>query len=262
MIERLVPEGVARAEAFDDVLPRLPDPRELALLRGRPERVVRQFAAARACAHRCLDALGAPPGPLLRTAEGGPAWPAGVVGSVTHCAGYRGAVAARAEVWAALGLDAEPALPLPPGVLGLVASGRERRMVARLAAERPGIPWDRLLFSAKEAVYKAWHPATRRWIGTRAVEVAFTAGGLLTAAVSPDRTPPPGVRHRRADGFPAPTVTGAPGSGGVAARYSGRWCAEDGLLLTAVAVPAGVPRPGAPAGVPGPGPWWTTRLSV
>ncbi|MET7906343.1 4'-phosphopantetheinyl transferase superfamily protein [Streptomyces sp. NPDC005355] len=240
MIERLVPAGVAGAEAFDDVLPHLPDHRELALVRGRPDRVVRQFTAARACAHRCLEVLGAPPGPLLRTAGGAPAWPAGFVGSVTHCAGYRGAVAARAPVWAALGVDAEPALPLQHGVLGLIASAGERRMTSRLLGERPELPWDRLLFSAKEAVYKAWYPAARQWIGTSAVTVAFTTGGLLTAEVRPDRTPPPPARRRAEDG-------GTVWAGGVAARYTGRWHVEGGLLLTAVAVPAGAPTtaPGA-----------------
>lgn len=241
MIERLVPVRVAWAEAFVDTLPGSADPRELALVQGCPERVVRQFTAARACAHRSLDALGAPPGPLLRTADGAPAWPAGFVGSITHCAGYRGAVAARADAWAALGVDAEPALPLPPGVLGLVASERERRMVARLTGKHPRLPWDRLLFSAKEAVYKAWHPATRRWIGTAAIEVAFTTGGLLTAEVRPDRTPPPPARRRPEDGHMAGPGAGALGHGGVAARYTGRWCVDEGLLLTAVAVPARTP---------------------
>nr|ASA40354.1 4'-phosphopantetheinyl transferase P5 [Streptomyces antibioticus] len=234
MIERLIPAGVAGAEVFDDVLPHLPDPRELDLVRGRPDRVVRQFTAARACAHRCLDALEAPPGPLLRTADGAPAWPTGFVGSITHCTGYRGAVAAHAKVWAALGVDAEPALPLQYGVLGLVASEREQRMVARLSRKRPGLPWDRLLFSAKEAVYKAWYPAARQWIGTGAVEVAFTTDGLLTAEIRPDRTPPPLARRR-------PDAAGAARAGGVTARYTGRWRIEGGLLLTAVAVPAGAP---------------------
>ncbi|WP_137233995.1 4'-phosphopantetheinyl transferase superfamily protein [Streptomyces sp. BPSDS2] len=232
MIERVVPEGVARAEAFDDALPGLPDPRELALLRGRPEATVRRFAAARACAHRCLDRLGVAPGPLLRTAEGGPAWPAGVVGSITHCAGYRGAVAARAEVWAALGVDAEPALPLPTGLLGLVATDPERRMVAELSRSSPEVPWDRLLFSAKESVYKAWHPATGRWIGTLAVEVAFTADGLFTARVRPERTQSSPARRR-----PAATGRGVPRPMGGAYPYPGRWHVGGGLLLTAVAVP-------------------------
>ncbi|UZI27622.1 4'-phosphopantetheinyl transferase family protein [Streptomyces sp. VB1] len=247
MIERVVPEGVARAETFDDVLPRLPDPRELALLRGRPEAAVRRFAAARSCAHHCLDQLSEPYGPLLRTVEGGPAWPSGVVGSITHCAGYRGAVAARTEVWAALGVDAEQALPLPPGVLDLVATGPERRGVAELSGVHPGVPWDRLLFSAKESVYKAWHPATGRWIGTRAIEVAFTADGLFTASVRPERTQPPPARRRPHVARATTASGGVPPPARGAYPYTGRWYAGDGLLLTAVAVPgAGTRSPGPP----------------
>ncbi|GHH20163.1 hypothetical protein [Streptomyces rubradiris] len=64
-------------------------------------------------------------------------------------------MAAHAEVWAALGVGAEPALPLQYGVLGLVASEREQRMAARLTGERPELPRHRPLFSAKEALYKA-----------------------------------------------------------------------------------------------------------
>ena len=64
-----------------------------------------------------------------------------------------------------IGLDAEPIAPLPAGVLDVVASQDEREALARLGGERPGIPWDTLLFSAKEATYKAWYPLTgiRRW---------------------------------------------------------------------------------------------------
>ncbi|MFH9402078.1 4'-phosphopantetheinyl transferase superfamily protein [Streptomyces sp. NPDC017638] len=150
-------------------------------------------------------------------------------------------MAAHAEVWAALGVDAEPALPLQYGVLGLVASEREQRMVARLSGKRPGLPWDRLLFSAKEAVYKAWYPAARQWIGTSAVEVAFTTDGLLTAEIRPDRTPPL-LARRRPDAAGAARPGGvAARPGGVAARYTGRWRIEGGLLLTAVAAPAGAP---------------------
>ncbi|WP_103532632.1 4'-phosphopantetheinyl transferase [Streptomyces sp. SM11] len=247
MIERVVPEGVARAEAFDDVLPHLPDPRELALLRGRPEATVRRFAAARSCAHRCLDQLSLPYVPLLRTAEGGPVWPSGVVGSITHCAGYRGAVAARTGVWAALGVDAERALPLSPGVLDLVATGPERRGVAELSGIRPDVPWDRLLFSAKESVYKAWHPATARWIGTRAIEVAFTTDGLFTASVRPERTQPPPARRRPVDARATTAGGGVPHRARGAYPYTGRWYVGDGLLLTAVAVPgAGTRSPGLP----------------
>lgn len=185
---------------------------------------MRQFAAARACARSCLEALGAPAGPLLRTPSGAPAWPAGLIGSITHCDGYRGAVAAPGTTVEALGIDAEPALPLPHGVLGLVASPAERRSLTQLAAHSPGVPWDRLLFSAKEAVYKAWHPVSGRWIGCADVEVRLAPAPSPSGPAADDDLVTGALRAR--------VRTAASNEAG--ARYSGRWAAGSGLLLTAV----------------------------
>jgi 4'-phosphopantetheinyl transferase EntD len=115
-----------------------------------------------------------------------------------------------------IGLDAEPDEPRPDGVLGVVAIDEERRRLERLAAEHLDVRWDRLLFSAKESVYKAWFPLTRQWLGFEDAVIGFDreAGTfearLLRVAQLPD---------------------GAPIVG-----FTGRWLARDGLLLTAVAV--------------------------
>ena len=62
----------------------------------------------------------------------------------------------------------------------VVASQDEREALARLGAERPGIPWDTLLFSAKEATYKAWYPLTGIVLGHQAIEVDLTPAGTFT----------------------------------------------------------------------------------
>jgi 4'-phosphopantetheinyl transferase EntD len=64
-----------------------------------------------------------------------------------------------------LGIDAEPNGPLPEGVAETVTVPSELAMLDRLAGTHPGTHWGRLLFSAKEAVYKAWFPLTQRWLG-------------------------------------------------------------------------------------------------
>ena len=85
-------------------------------------------------------------------------WPAGIRGSMTHCAGYAAAAVGPISRISAIGIDAEPDAPLPDGVLDLVATAAERDRLA-VTPRKPDIPhWDRLLFSAKEAVYKAWFP--------------------------------------------------------------------------------------------------------
>ena len=87
---------------------------------------------------------------------------------MTHCAGYRAAARRpRPATWPRVGIDAEPHGPLPDGVLDAIALARGAAALARLAA-RPDVRWDRLLFSAKESVYKAWFPLTRRWLGFEA----------------------------------------------------------------------------------------------
>ncbi|NRQ31649.1 4'-phosphopantetheinyl transferase superfamily protein [Nonomuraea sp. NN258] len=152
------------------------------LTAGMGPRRRRDFADGRACARRALAALGLPPGPVLRTSTGAPRWPDGVVGSITHCAGYRAAVVAWQRDVPVLGVDAEPNLPLPPRVLNGIALPEERAWVERLDRAEPGVAWGRLLFCVKEAVYKAWSPWTGRWLGfTEAVVSLDRDGGVFTA---------------------------------------------------------------------------------
>jgi hypothetical protein len=62
--------------------------------------------------------------------------------SITHCAGYAVAAAARAGAVRTVGLDAEPDQPLPTLVLGAVTLPSERDMLRELATADPGISWD------------------------------------------------------------------------------------------------------------------------
>ncbi|WP_432247409.1 4'-phosphopantetheinyl transferase family protein [Streptomyces sanyensis] len=217
MIESLLPPGVHHAEAFaDDEEPgRFPE--ETALVaRAVPARR-REFATVRRCARTALAELGVPPAPLLKGRRGEPLWPHGVVGSMTHCAGYRGAVVAAASGVASLGIDAEPAEPLPEGVLKLISVAEERERLAAEPSPAPGVPGDRLLFCAKEAVFKTWYPLMRQELDFHQASVRFhrtgEARGTFHAALL---VPGPQVAGRRLDGL------------------SGRWTARDGLLLTAV----------------------------
>ncbi|MGP9017030.1 4'-phosphopantetheinyl transferase family protein [Streptomyces sp. BR1] len=223
MIEELVPEWARAAEAFFDPLGAAPHPAELRFLApGAVERRRREFATGRACARRALAALGAPAhGPLPRDARGAPVWPNGTLGSITHCTGYRAAVAARADEALALGVDAERRpRPLSERATNAITTEWEARQLLRLQREL-GHPWSMLLFSAKEAVYKAWHPHARRPLSFRDAEVRIDpvdeGGGVL--AVRPTRRALP--------------------------ELSGGYRFEDGLLVTVVH--HGLTRPVRPA---------------
>jgi 4'-phosphopantetheinyl transferase EntD len=175
-------------------------PPERELVEGATSARLAEFAAGRHTARLALASLDPLLArmPVLRDPRGAPEWPSGVVGSITHSAGWTGAVVARSRRSrfgrgvAAIGLDAEPIGPLPAGVLEVVASVEEREALARLAAEQPGIPWDTLLFSAKEATYKAWYPVTGAVVGHDAVRVELSpAGGFRAMASADDATGQP-----------------------------------------------------------------------
>ena len=139
----LLPPAVRVAEAFADVAESGLFPEELELITRAVEKRRREFTTARVCAHRALGGLGLPAAPVLRGERGEPLWPAGVAGSLTHCAGYRAAAVAWRSDVVALGIDAEPVGPLPPGVLAQVALPEERRLLADLAAAGAGDPGGR-----------------------------------------------------------------------------------------------------------------------
>ena len=177
----------------------------------------RDFAAVRSCARACLARLGYPPVPILPGVGGAPTWPAGIRGSMTHCTGYAAAAVGPHPQISAIGIDAEPDAPLPDGVLGLIATAAEHDHLA--AAHGPDGPnWDRLLFSAKEAVYKAWFPL----VGSGSTTTTLKSASIhkhrtFTALLSRDDL----------------ILNGRP-----IRQLHGRWIRERGIVLTAVVLRA------------------------
>jgi 4'-phosphopantetheinyl transferase EntD len=224
VIEELLPDPVVAVESYgDDETDHAPlYPEELAVVARAVDKRRREFAGVRACARRAMEKLGVPPQPVLPGERGAPRWPDGLAGSMTHCDGYRAAALVRATDLASLGIDAEPHAPLPEGVLSTVALTTEERRLAGLAARHPGVHWDRLLFSAKESVYKAWFPLTGAWLDFTEADIEI-------------RTAPGTARH---GGFRARLLVPGPLLGGRRlGHFEGRWTVGQGLVATAVTVP-------------------------
>jgi 4'-phosphopantetheinyl transferase EntD len=210
-LDAILPEGAVGVERGSvdggDPLPAAPElyPEEAELIAGASAGRRRAFAEGRACAREALRQLGVPSGPIPATDDGAPVWPEGIVGSITHKGGYRAAVVARRSSLAGIGIDAELDRRLPEGLLETIASAAELEQVEELLWRRPVMPWDRLLFSAKEAAVKAAQPLGLEVAGVRSVEVC----------VAPD-----------ARSFTAILARTAP--------VVGAWIATDGLLVTVV----------------------------
>ena len=137
------------------------------------------------------------------------------MGSLTHTEGYRGAVVGRTTSVRSVGIDAEPHDVLPRGVLDAISLPIERGEITALPAD---LHWDRILFCAKEATYKAWFPLTGRWLGFEDAHISFEvdSGGLAGRFVSRILIDP-GAR-----------------SGPPLRELSGRWSVAGGLALTAI----------------------------
>ncbi|MFF3019632.1 4'-phosphopantetheinyl transferase [Streptomyces sp. NPDC057939] len=228
MIEILLPDSARASESFGPDAAAVLHPEEAALVATSTQERREEFTTVRGCARRALAALGLPPAPVLPGRRNVPQWPAGVVGSMTHCAGYRAAVLSREGDLMAVGIDAEPDRPLPRGVLESIALPQELAWARTpsVGAARPCR--DRLLFSAKEAVYKTWYPLVGTELDFEDAALSFRTddggdmpdgmlGGTFRARVLRPGTDP--------DGRPVTTFTG-------------RWLAHRGLVVTAITVPA------------------------
>jgi 4'-phosphopantetheinyl transferase EntD len=210
MIERLLPPEVSAVAMRSDDPGLHPFPEEEALLGQAVASRRAEFTTARHCARQALGALGVPKGPILRGPKREPLWPPGIIGSITHCTGYRAAAVARTAEVLTIGIDAEPHAAIPDRVELRILDDAERAWVASAPS---GTHWDRLIFSAKESVYKAWYPLAQSWLGFEDARIAIdpSAGAFHVKLLI---APPPGV----------------PGG------FDGRYLIEDGLVVTAIAV--------------------------
>ena len=223
MLGMILPAGVESEERFGEAPGGILFPEEEKIIAHAVEPRRREYATVRSCARVCLGRLGYGPAPILPGVGGASIWPAGVLGSMTHCAGYAAAAVGSLPQISAIGIDAEPDAPLPDGVLDLIATAAERDRLDVTRPETDGPNWDRLLFSAKEAVYKAWFPLVGDWLDHQEAEIRFhPQERTFTAQLSRDGL----IIDRRQ-----------------IHRLHGRWIRKRGILVTAVVLGFSVIRP-------------------
>ena len=156
-------------------------PEEMAGFAGSVIKVRRASGAARIVARQLMSRLGRAPQPIPRSTAGMPVWPGGIVGSLAHDARIAVAAMARQDDFLGVGVDIEPAEPLERTCW---ASLQPRRSDGQLTTIRYR---GRLLFSIKEAIYKAVYPLDGTFLDHHDVEVDLPAG---TATVRKGRVVP------------------------------------------------------------------------
>jgi 4'-phosphopantetheinyl transferase EntD len=113
--------------------------------------VRRASGAARIVARHLLSALGHAACAVPKAPSGAALWPAGITGSIAHDDRIAVVALGRARDLGAIGVDIEPARPLPLEMLELVATARERRGIGDDLLQA------KLLFACKEAVFLEFH---------------------------------------------------------------------------------------------------------
>jgi 4'-phosphopantetheinyl transferase EntD len=154
-------------------------PEEMSAFAGSVIKVQRASGAARSVARTLLSRFGHPSQAIPKSKSGMPLWPEGIVGSLAHDARVAVAAMAAQQDFASVGVDVEPAEPLDPDLLHMVATPKERERIQDDPCH------GRLLFSVKEAIYKAVYPLEGTFLDHHDVEVSFSAG---TAVVRHGRT--------------------------------------------------------------------------
>jgi 4'-phosphopantetheinyl transferase EntD len=181
-----------------------------------------EFLTGRALARLALAELGCPPRVIPVSDARLPLWPEGYVGSISHCADLCLAHVGRRASLLALGVDLEQSHSVTPELLDQICTPAEWSRLTSAAQAGDGL--GTLIFSAKEAFYKAYFPIARTFLDFADVtlDVDWPSGAFEASLVSDA----------------APDIAGQ-------RRFSGRFAQIGPFVVTAVWIAASGPTAGA-----------------
>lgn len=181
------------------------------------ERRRREFTAGRNCARRALSQLGFPPVAIPSGPHREPTFPSEVSGTITHSTDYcAAAVILRGEMLS-IGIDAEEAEPLGDDTASLVLTPDEQTNIHHQTKNRTPQIYGKIIFSAKEAFYKAYFQLTSKYLDFLEANVTLlpVEGAFEVRTLS--ATAPPYFRVN---------------------TFRGRYACDGARIYTAIALPA------------------------
>jgi 4'-phosphopantetheinyl transferase EntD len=147
-----------------------------------------EFSTGRVCAHLALTALGKPTTPLLAGDKREPLWPEGIIGSISHSANCCIAAVSDDPALLSIGLDVEKNEAISASIRDMIALPEEIEALANYKDD-PRL-W-KLIFSAKESVYKCLFPLLHQWIGFKQARLNFDFHqGTFSAQLDPSLSIP------------------------------------------------------------------------
>jgi 4'-phosphopantetheinyl transferase EntD len=176
LVSRLLAPGLFGAEIQDEGQVVALHPEENRHVAQAGEKRRRDFALGRICARAALASLGHGDAVIAVGEKGAPVWPAGIVGSITHTGRYAAAIVGDAHGFEGVGVDAERVGGVGEDLWPRLFTGGECDQL--MARENRALAAT-LLFSAKEAVYKAW--ALKGALAFRDIHIALEDGGFTAS---------------------------------------------------------------------------------
>lgn len=160
------------------------DPSEQVLVKNAVLRRRAEFSTGRLLASLALAELGLPPQPIARGPMNEPVWPEGVTGSITHTQEIcMVALAANSEIQG-IGIDLESRREEFKDIGRMILRPDEQSPTN--AGIAPEIDSVRLVFSAKEALYKAVSARIGRFVDFQEVRTEFRAQTSRYTATAPE----------------------------------------------------------------------------
>ena len=177
LVRRILVPGLHGAEMQDAGQTLSLPAQEEALVAGSADKRRRDFALGRCCARAALEKLGHGDWVVGKAANGAPLWPQGILGSITHTQDYAAALVGEAGRFRGIGVDAERIGEVTQDLWARLFTPQERDHLMALNTTAQAVAAT-LIFSAKEACYKAWGgavPLAFRDIWVRPHTTGFTA---------------------------------------------------------------------------------------
>lgn len=144
-----------------------------------------EFSLGRACARDILATLGYADFPVRVGEARQPLWPKGLVGSISHVDEIAVCAVASIQDLAGLGIDIETIATETFDLFEMVTSDAEQNSIIAAPAQCSYLA--KLLFSAKEAVFKCQFPLTGKWLEFRDVTLNLDFSQRRFATTLPDR---------------------------------------------------------------------------
>ena len=217
LFRELLPSSIVLEESsperFADDLSELTEG-EAALMTKAVAKRRREYTAGRVLARRAAAKLGLGPIEVLPRDDRSPGWPEGIVGSITHTRGHVAVALAHADAFRGVGLDVEQAEPLKLRLWDMICTDEDRAMLARHAEPERSL-LAKIVFSAKEAAYKAQFAITEQFLGFSAMHIDLDLANARFLAT---------FRQEAGDAF-------RPGD-----TLGGRFVRTDRLVATAVVI--------------------------